>query len=167
LRTLAVAALVVGLTPLAFAQSAKTTASQDRPDVAASDDVVNYARGGVTVYTSRATFEGDNPGLPTEDFEEAAGTLACTAFDGPVNSATNSQFLSPGDILPGVIVTTSPTTSPDIFIADPGCFDATSIWIGNNNNTNDLVMQFDPAVDAVGFDVDLDNVGTTTTIDAL
>src|SRR5690606_4365018 len=96
LRTLAVAALVVGLTPLAFAQSAKTTASQDRPDVAASDDVVNYARGGVTVYTSRATFEGDNPGLPTEDFEEAAGTLACTAFDGPVNSATNNQFFSPG-----------------------------------------------------------------------
>jgi len=166
LRILGVIALAMTLSPLALAQSAKTSANPDRPAVAASGDVVNYARGGVTVYTDRPTFEGDNPGLPTEDFEEAA-SLGCTSFDGPLNSATSNEWFSPGDILDGINITTNPIDVGNIFISDVGCFDADSWWIGNNFNNQDLIMEFDPAVNAVGFDFDLDNVGNTTTIEAL
>src|SRR5690606_36928455 len=166
LRSLGAIALLMALTPLTFAQSAKTSASPDRAEVASTAEVINYTTRGFTVYTNEATFDADFPGLPNETFEEATPP-GCSAFDGPLNSATNNAWFSPGDILPGLTITTNPTTSPDIFIADTGCFDADSWWIGNNNNTNDLVLQFDPAVNAVGFDVDLDNVGNTTTIEAL
>jgi hypothetical protein len=166
-RVLFVAALLLATAPFASAQSARRT---DNPNHVAANPApvtapVNWAQRGFTVYTNESLFDSDNPGLPNENFEEA-NPPGCNAFDGPLNSSTNNAWFVPGDILPGLSITTNPTTSPDIFIADVGCFDADSWWVGNNNNTNDFVMNFSPPVDAVGFDFDLDNVGTSTTIEA-
>src|SRR5689334_14012098 len=63
----------------------------------------------VTTFTTRASFNAANPGLPLEDFEEA--TLAPSTFGnitGPLNTTSNNIAFVPGDILPGLSLVDNP-----------------------------------------------------------
>ena len=109
-------------------------------------------------YTDEATFNADNPGLSTEDFE---GGVVNENFTGPVNSTTTiigaggSTIYSAGDILPGVefgsLRRGNPpfTTSFDLRLRD---LDG-SVAFSTPAALNFLTIEFGTNVTAVSMDV--------------
>lgn len=62
---------------------------------------------GVTFYTDAATFDGDFPGLPIEDFEESPVPPAtATGCEEPIDENSSDSCFSPGDILPNLAIRT-------------------------------------------------------------
>ncbi|MDX1419709.1 MAG: T9SS type A sorting domain-containing protein [Rubricoccaceae bacterium] len=167
---LSLAALLgVALAVPVGAQSARSSHAQhERAAVEATPAVVRYARGGVEVFTDRASFEAACPSLPTEDYEEAviaAGGDA--AFGAPLDTSTDNDFFDPGDILPGLTITSDLADGvEDLFLSGSGFGGAPSVQVGNNSNTEDLVLSFDPGVDSAGLDYDLNFAGTPTVVTA-
>jgi len=100
-----------------------------------------------TMYTDRAEFEAAAPGLLTEDFEK---TGVISSLASPLDATTNVPPVVPGDILPGVTF-----SNPD-FTQQLRLFDSMTpdgIILSTSNDTDGLVITFNPAVSAFGFDV--------------
>ena len=110
----------------------------------------HQASAGLILFNSRAAFDAAAPGLPIEDFEEAA-TAPFQAFPGPLDSTSSNVAFSPGDILAGV--TFSAAGVGELLVLNPGNFGAPSAILGPNTFTDDLIMAFGTGVNAVGFDL--------------
>ena len=96
-----------------------------------------------TYYTDRTTFETDNPGLNTEDFE--SGTIATPPiclFDGPVNSSGDGTCFGPGDLLPGVNYNASNATSPNMALVEGGFGGFTTQSLASNNPGGSTILTF-------------------------
>ncbi len=171
LRFSFVAALLVTLSPFALAQSQRSAAPDhqvERAAVPSSIEVLS-TRGGAMVFTDRAAFEAAcGSGLTTETFEEA--NVASGSFDvvGAPLPPEDGVIFPAGSIEDGLTltVTTVSGLGDDLFVSGQGFGGAPSVQVGNNQNTDDFFANFSPAVDCAGYDVDLNNTGTATTIEA-
>lgn len=109
----------------------------------------------LTFWTDRALFDAAFPGLPTEDWSGTsvgAGLIAsCTP---PLNSTTNDACFTPGSVLPGIELNVNVTTGGgDYVVIGAGALSNTNVLVGPNSFVDDLVLNFNPAVRAVGLDV--------------
>ncbi len=169
LRVLFVAALFTALSPFTLAQN-RTAAPNPSVDRAIPSSVeVLSERGGADVFTTRAAFVGEcGANLSTETFEEA--NIASGEFDvvGAPLPPEDGVIFPAGSIEDGLTLTTTTVSGAgdDLFVSGEGFFGAPSVQVGNNRNTDDLFANFSPAVDCAGYDVDLNNAGTATTIEA-
>jgi hypothetical protein len=122
--------------------------------LALSHCAVRQANAGVVYYTNQAAFEAAAPGVATQTFGFLDGTLGAGGFDGvpaPVDTATSNAYISPGDILPGVSITTRPgLDSYDVLVAGSGAVGNTNPLIGANYFVATLDLNFAPSVTAVG-----------------
>lgn len=114
-------------------------------------------------WTDRTLFDAAFPGLPTEDWSAtivAPGTiLSCTP---PLNSTTNDACFATGTVLPGLELAVNVTSGGGEYVVlGAGAFGNTNVLVGPNSFPDDVVLNFDPAVRAVGFD--LVNPGTPGT----
>jgi hypothetical protein len=119
--------------------------------------------GTLTFYTSRAVFNAAHPGIPLETFVLTnLGPNQVMACPEPFNNMTNNGCFSPGDILPGIAVWN--TTAIDLVVLTPPFFGVNCVAVGPNTFTDNGEMQFNPPVQAVGFDL-LSNVAATYNIE--
>ena len=144
----------------------------DMPSPGGKGEVSDNGRGRVdapnnlTYYLDRVTFDGDFPGLPIEDFEEAIiAPGAVGSFPNPLNSTTSNAFFSPGDILPGVEFS-SPGGSPgaEIVILGAGFAGNPSINVAANTFTQSWVIDF-PNMDVFVAGMDLTSYFAADTVD--
>jgi hypothetical protein len=104
----------------------------------------------VITYANRTAFNTAAPGVPVEGFQNA-NTSTTVAFNGPLSSATNNAVFSPGDILPGITISTN---SNAMFLAGAGQSSNPTLAVGSNTPGSDtLTLQFGPGVTAVAFDL--------------
>jgi len=121
--------------------------------------------GTLNFFTDRASFQSAFPGLPLEDFTEnnlppnSVGT--CT--DTPVDATTNDVCFSPGDIIAGIALDDI-TTPNNMVLLTPPFFGTTCEAVGPNTFADDGEIAFDPAIRAVGFDMQC-NVAETIAIE--
>jgi hypothetical protein len=117
--------------------------------------------GSLTFYTDRAVFNAAHPGIPLETFAltnvPPNSVLACPE---PFNNATNNGCFSPGDILPGISVWN--TNAVDLVVLTPPFFGVNCVAVGPNTFTDHGEMQFNPPVEAVGFDLNSNVPGSYT-----
>lgn len=110
---------------------------------------------GITYYNSRAVFDGDFPGLPVEGFEN--GNVSANniiSFAAPLNASTNNSAFNPGDILPGIEFTTSNPSYPTAIVLIGTNYAGVSSKVALANVFGaKYVINFNPAVEAVGMDV--------------
>jgi uncharacterized repeat protein (TIGR01451 family) len=109
---------------------------------------------GLTIYTDRPTFDGDNPGLPVEDFE---GNILppnnVTACNRPLNSSTNDPCFSTGGVLDGIELDIGLNGgSGQYVVLTQGFLGVTSDVVGPNTFVEHAIWRFNPPVDAVGMD---------------
>lgn len=113
------------------------------------------ARAGITFYTSRSTFNAAAPGLPIDTF---GPTLPYSPYPldylfhtRPVNSLTNDSIFPAGSILPGLTITTqAPLFESQALKIEPI---AGGNQVGAATFEDTLILDFSPAVSAVGFDL--------------
>lgn len=110
----------------------------------------------ITHFDDRDVFNAQFPGLPVEDYEEAnvlPGEFY--GFPGPLDALTDNTYFNPGDILPGLTITsTDPGITDDLVILGPGGFYLmTSKVVAANQFDQSVVLIFDPMISTVGFDV--------------
>lgn len=118
----------------------------------------NAALAQVSFETNEATFDANNPGLSVQDFQAAgvaSGTIrTCTAS--PINSSTNDNCFSPGDILPGLDFVDNP--GPDsgglLVLGDStnGSANPANV-LTNNTIANALDVEFTGTTTAVGLTI--------------
>jgi uncharacterized repeat protein (TIGR01451 family) len=112
--------------------------------------------GTVTIFTSRATFEAANPGLPLEDFEEgSAAAGGFTTCDAPLDAAGDATCgFAPGTIIPGVAFQDNP--GPDaaalILLGAGTSLNPTKVLIANTFSDSFDIL-FNPPVTAAGMDL--------------
>jgi hypothetical protein len=110
----------------------------------------------LSYWTDRAAFNVAFPGLPTEDWSGtsvAAGSVgSCLP---PLNSATNDACFTPGSVLPGIEldIHMTPTGTGEYVVLGVGFLGNTNVLVGPNTFVDDLILNFNPAVRAVGFDL--------------
>lgn len=110
----------------------------------------------VTVYNSEAAFDADAPGLTVEDFEDANlnTVFGCPS---PLDSTSNNACVSPGDIAAGLRLRNDPLPHrPDgiaLFGPAAGFGGASNIAFISNYFVDELVIEFNPPVQAVGLSV--------------
>ena len=107
----------------------------------------------LTFYTDRTAFDAANPGLPVEDFEEAAVAAGgVNGETGPLSSATDNSSFDPGDILPGVSLD-GVGGGATMFVGGANFFGAgESKTVGVDFFSDVLEIVFGPGVSALGFD---------------
>jgi hypothetical protein len=138
------------LTPNRSMSSGGPAGRAELKPTAASTEVL------ATVYTNRATFDAAFPGLPIEDWEDFIdGTvLGC---DAPANNGTScTGGYNVGDILPGLEIDCAANSGPGLggLVIIPTGFDGNdSIEFGSNFYADNTIINLDPPVDAVGFDI--------------
>ena len=123
------------------------TPSGQNPNQAGSTEALQF-------WNDRASFEAAFPGLPTEDFSATlvapGGVASC---DPPFNSSTNNACFAPGGILPGLEVNVNTVTGGGLLVVlGTGFLGNTNVLAGPNSFGDDMVLNFDPAVRAVGLD---------------
>ncbi len=106
-----------------------------------------------TYYTVRTVFDAAVGLVVTEDFEEgnvaAGGVETCTD---PYDSTTSGLCWSPGDIEEGISIGSS--SGAGVVILGAGFFGgATTIVTGANTFSDYTYVDFNPAVNAIGFDL--------------
>jgi hypothetical protein len=108
-------------------------------------------RGGIIYWNDEAAFDAEFPGLTFEDFSEAIGHIGpdgvsiCT---GPLNSETNNECFSPGDIEPGITIH---NMIDDLNVAlTPFFLGVDCVVVGPNAFDADALLMFDPPVQAMG-----------------
>ena len=117
-----------------------------------------------TTYTDQPSFlAAAGGGLAFEDFEGFGGTSYQT-----LDTTTNQPPVSPGDIPPGVVFSSTGGNSNDLYIAPAGFSPAiiTDSLFANYFGTP-LIVDFAPGVTAVGSDVISWDSGATITITLL
>ena len=121
-----------------------------------------------TIYTDRPTFDADNPGLLTEDFElgnvAPGGAVGCNE---PLDATGDGVCFAPGDLLAGVSYSASGPGAPALAVVGEN--------FSGSGNTKNLVANFfpeffvmdfsEPDNTAVGFDVICFLGGPDVTID--
>jgi len=142
-------------TDLTKGSTAQQQAQAPRPAEAPS--------GSLTFYTSRALFDAAHPGIPLENFSLTnVGPNNVLACPEPFDMNTNNGCFSPGDIKPGLGVWN--TTAVDLVVLTPPFFGVNCVAVGPNTFTDNGEMQFNPPVQAVGFDLN-SNVSSTYNIE--
>ena len=111
----------------------------------------------ITFYTTRASFNTAEPGLPVETFQAAnfpKGQLWGTQAS-PLNASTNYGFFSTGSILPGLTISNlNPLNTPGLVVYNDGAIQVGGTKsVGTNWYGDTLVLNFAPGVSAVGTDV--------------
>jgi len=103
------------------------------------------------VYTTRAAFDAANPGLPVEDFEKARVAATSSAFIfSLLSSTTSNSVFSPGDILPGLTVST--LSGFGLLVLGTGDVTGTTKAVGSFHGDDNLTLTFPLGVSAVGTD---------------
>ena len=118
----------------------------------------------VTLYTNQGDFYSLYPGLPVEDFEEAAYELSI--LDPPkwvmpndvvLNEMTDNQVYDQYDILHGLEIYSSHAETQKLVVLGAGYeyfgFVGESVTISNNNDASRLNLSFPEGVTVVGFDL--------------
>ncbi|GAB4339531.1 MAG: hypothetical protein Kow0089_12510 [Desulfobulbaceae bacterium] len=122
--------------------------------------------GTLTWYTSAPAFHTSHRGLPRENFEE--GIVSDNAiFAQPLDTTTDNGFFSPGDIAPGLEITTVSTATPStaLWSFAGGVSNNSSINVGTTNVNDDLQLNFSsPDTVAVGMDLLLEFGGGTAVV---
>lgn len=144
--------------PKSLTELAASGGSLERENLANSPQLKSSnaaAAAGITYYNSRGVFDGDFPGLPVEGFEN--GNVSANniiSFAAPLNASTNNSAFSPGDILPGIEFTTSNPGYPTaiVLIGTNYAGVSSKVPIANVFSAK-YVINFNPAVEAVGMDV--------------
>lgn len=165
------AVLLAALTPLSFAQSSRSANPRPESVVSAAPSRVEvlFAHGGATVFTDRALFDAACGIFPIETFEEAnVEPKMSAAMFAPLDSTTNNDIFSPGDILPGFVITVEPPqpNTEELFISGVGFINAPSVQVGGNVPFSEPILTFSPTVDCAGFDIDLNGMGLATSVTA-
>ncbi len=133
-----------------------------------ADAAPTLTAGGLLQFTNQTEFQQAFPGLPKEDFEESpvgsGSLLLCTA---PINSLTDNNCFSPGDILPGLAIdTVSPPAVPSeaLSVAGNGYFGVVSDTVGSGSVTTGLEISFSGSdIHAVGMNLS-DSININGTI---
>ena len=114
----------------------------------------SVAHAGLTYYANRSDFNTAEPGLPLQSFDSAnLFNQPYVVFGSPLNSATSDGVFGPGDILPGLAISTlNPGLTSTALIAYGGGPVGTKS-VGNNWFGDTLVLSFAPGVSAVAEDV--------------
>ncbi|MEN8165481.1 MAG: hypothetical protein ABFS37_15235, partial [Acidobacteriota bacterium] len=109
----------------------------------------------LTFFADRTAFETAFPGLPTEDFSATlVGGVSIVSCAVPWNSTTNNACFAPGGIMAGIELDVNMVSGGgEGVVLGIGSFGNTHVWVGPNSFNDDLVLRFDPAVRAVGFDL--------------
>ena len=110
-------------------------------------------RAGLIVYTSQSAFEAAVAGLTKQDFSAAQVPDGSSAFiTGPLTSATDNAVFSPGDIVPGLSISSAGSSSLGNMLYIPGVGtvgnDVRGVYTNGSNAT--LSLTFSPQVNAVG-----------------
>lgn len=140
----------IQLTPSRLTSSIGPSGGAELKQTAASTEVL------ATVYPDRATFDAAFPGLPIEDWEDFTdtGIIGC---DAPANDGTSCVGgYDVGDILPGLEIDCALNSGPagnGLVIVPPGFNGNDTIEFGSNTFDDNTIINFDPPVDAVGFDI--------------
>ena len=115
------------------------------------------ARGGLSVFPDRASFDAaGGGGLPIETFDGGltgdAGVGSCGAV---IDAVTVSPCFNAGDVIEGFTMTSVGANSQELVVLGTGFLGAgqTSDIAGSNSFGDATVIDFDPAVAAVGVDV--------------
>ena len=105
-------------------------------------------------FGTRAAFNLAAPGLPIEDFEEAAVAAGGVAtIPDPLSSATNNAVFATGTILPGLTLSTPDAHNPDdLAVAGAGFASNPSKAVYANFFTDTLDLTF-AGTNAVGLDI--------------
>jgi hypothetical protein len=110
---------------------------------------------GVTYFNDRMTFQGAGTILTSENFDSSLTPPAnvCNAAP-PLNSLTNDACYAPGDLQPGwELDILLAGASGDYVLLTDGFLGNTGNAVGPNSFAEGAIFRFDPAVNAVGFDV--------------
>jgi len=110
-------------------------------------------RAGFIVYTSQSAFEAAAPGLTNQDFSAAQVLDGSAALiTGPLTSATDNAVFSPGDIVPGLSISSTGSSALGNMLYIPGIGtvgnEVRGVYTNGSNAT--LSLTFSPQVDAVG-----------------
>lgn len=114
------------------------------------------ATAGIVTYTSRPLFESVAPGLITHDFANVMVNPGSAAFvTGPVNHLTDNGVFSPGDIPPGLTISSSGSTTigNQLYVAGVGTVENTVKAIYTNGSDATMSLNFGPAVSAVALNL--------------
>ncbi len=120
--------------------------------------------GGCTagVFTDRAAFDAEAGALPLEDL--AGGPGAISACDGPINDGGNSCY-APGEILPGISITTNTPANADPMVFAPAGFDVNvDDVVGANQFTSFTIVEF-PNGDVNSFGLDINALFAAASVD--
>jgi hypothetical protein len=110
------------------------------------------ARATLIIFNNRTAFNSAEPGLPVETFENnLRPNNTVTSFQEPLNNTSNNIAFAPGRILPGINLSVSPGTM--LVLVTQGSLGAPSDVVGPFLFVEDLVLDFAPTVNAVGFDL--------------
>lgn len=159
--------LAVGAVPLAAQATRYSDIPPDAPPPA-PEPVPAWSpvpEGTLNFFTDRASFQAAFPGLTLEDFSEnnLPPNSVATCTDTPVDSTTNDQCFSPGDVVEGIALDDI-TTPNNMVLLTPPFFGTTCDAVGPNTFVDDGEIVFDPAIRAVGFDMQC-NVADTIGIE--
>ena len=155
-RTLVALALLIAATAgLATAQD-KYTDPGLVPTTQTAPIVGDYKPiGTLTFYADRGSFQAANPGLPLEDF---TGTIVppnnvCSDVP-PLNSATNDACFPAGGVIPGFDLDVTIDTGGGAYVVlTVGFLGVSCISVGPNSFSDELDLDFSPAVMAAAFDL--------------
>lgn len=119
------------------------------------------ARADLVFFADRSAFNAANPGLATEDFEEArVGTGGAVTFLPPLSAVTDNAAFRPGEILPGVTIRTQRRGASSggraMLALGAGAVTGTSKIIGASTTgdaDDELALLFDPGVSVIGVDL--------------
>lgn len=105
-------------------------------------------------YTDRPTFTAANPGLFTEDFEDA-NTAGTVVVDGPQDKTTNNAAFDPGDIIPNLRITPVDTGAgdPDEFYVNENVYGPTKLLTTNYSSDFARLDFFEGGTAAFGVDL--------------
>jgi len=112
------------------------------------------SRAGFIVYTWKAEFEAAAAGLTVQDFSAAQVSAGSAAFiTGPLTSSTNNVVFSPGNIAPGLTISSSGSSQTGgnlLYVPGVGTVGNDAKGVYTNGSDATLSLTFAPQVDAVG-----------------
>ena len=114
-----------------------------------------FPQGPITFYGDRPTFDAAHPGLPCEDWEDFTNSIV--GCDAPANNGTSCPGgYNAGDILVGLEIDCAQNSGPggNGLVIIPAGFDGNpSITFGSNFFVDNTIVNLNPAVAAVGLDI--------------
>ena len=139
--------------PVAFRELFPDAKPSDRAAATApARPSLPVVQGTLTIYTDRTVFNTAHPGIPLETFSGTSlppnSVVGCA---GPFNNATNNACFAPGAIRPGISVAITPPGG-DLVVLTPPFFGVPCVSVGPSAFADAGELQFNPPVEAVGFE---------------